>query len=133
MMGKTHRLHKATKPPSLWPPGRSRSPSSTEDYNGIPPPSYQAPVNKRTNLDITSHIERKLAQYNASQNIFKRWLFEIVSVAISAVCMGEWLMLLSYLYHVMTPSRGDHCDPYFTARPATCKMASGTCRHHRTI
>jgi hypothetical protein len=69
----------------MWTSDRSTSLST----DGVPPPSYQASFHKTSNLDITSHIERKLAQYNASQNIFKRWLFEIVSVATSAVCMGE--------------------------------------------
>jgi hypothetical protein len=55
--------------------------------NGAPP-SYQDCTRKSTSLDITQRIERKLAQYNASQNVFKRWLFEIFSVTTSACCMG---------------------------------------------
>jgi hypothetical protein len=39
-------------------------------------------------LDIIQRLEKKLAEYNASQNVFKRWLFEIVSWLVSAVCMG---------------------------------------------
>jgi hypothetical protein len=90
-MSETRRLRETTNPPSLWPPG-SRGFSTTKDHDSVPPPPYQAPVNRKTNLDILSYVERKLAQYNASQNIFKRWLFEIVSVAVSAVCMGKWSM-----------------------------------------
>jgi hypothetical protein len=45
-------------------------------------------VQEKPNLDIPRRIEQKLAQYNASQNILKRWLFEIVSVTTSAFCMG---------------------------------------------
>jgi hypothetical protein len=33
-------------------------------------------------------LEKKLAEYNASDNVFKRWLFEIASWAVSAACMG---------------------------------------------
>ncbi|KAH7396714.1 hypothetical protein DE146DRAFT_789374 [Phaeosphaeria sp. MPI-PUGE-AT-0046c] len=40
-------------------------------------------------MDLTQRLERKLAEYNASQNIFKRWLFEILSWLIAAVCMGS--------------------------------------------
>jgi hypothetical protein len=43
---------------------------------------------EKTPLDFTQRIERKLAEYNASQNVFKRWLFEIVCWFISAACMG---------------------------------------------
>jgi hypothetical protein len=39
-------------------------------------------------LDFTQRIERKLAEYNASNNAFKRWIFEIISWLTSAICMG---------------------------------------------
>ncbi|CAN9085471.1 unnamed protein product [Alternaria alternata] len=39
-------------------------------------------------LDLSQRFEKKLAEYNASQNILKRWLFEIISLTISAICMG---------------------------------------------
>jgi hypothetical protein len=51
-------------------------------------PSYRASFQGGTSLDITQRIERKLAQYNASQSTLKRWLFEILSVTTSAVCIG---------------------------------------------
>jgi hypothetical protein len=43
---------------------------------------------KPSALDLTQRLERKLAQYNTSQNVFKRWLFEILSWCISALCMA---------------------------------------------
>jgi len=52
-----------------------------------PPPSYRASTQHKPSLDLSQRFERKLAEYNASQNIIKRWLFEIVSLAISAICM----------------------------------------------
>ncbi|KAI4660881.1 uncharacterized protein J4E79_005449 [Alternaria viburni] len=52
------------------------SPSSSPGENGKRP------------LDLVQRLEKKLAAYNASQNIFKRWLFELASWLISAVCMG---------------------------------------------
>jgi hypothetical protein len=54
-----------------------------------PPPPYHNSVGAGNSLDITQRIERKLAHYNASQSIFKRWLFEIISIATSALCMGK--------------------------------------------
>jgi hypothetical protein len=39
-------------------------------------------------LDLTQRIERKLAEYNASNNVFKRWLLELISWSVSALCMG---------------------------------------------
>lgn len=39
-------------------------------------------------LDFTQRIEKKLAEYNASNNVFKRWLLELISWSISALCMG---------------------------------------------
>lgn len=39
-------------------------------------------------LDFTQRLERKLAEYNASENAVKRWLFEILCWCVSAICMG---------------------------------------------
>jgi hypothetical protein len=41
----------------------------------------------KPSLDFTQRIERKLAKYNASDNVFKRWLFEMSSWLISACSM----------------------------------------------
>ncbi|OAG15635.1 hypothetical protein CC77DRAFT_1065702 [Alternaria alternata] len=53
-----------------------------------PPPSYRESVQHKPSLDLSQRFEKKLAEYNASQNILKRWLFEIVSLTVSAICMG---------------------------------------------
>ena len=42
---------------------------------------------EKSSLDFTQRIERKLAAYNASDNVFKRWLFEMMSWLVSASCM----------------------------------------------
>jgi len=55
------------------------------------------PENNKSSLDFTQKIERKLAEYNASQNVFKRWLFEISSWLVSAVCMGAMIGIYLYL------------------------------------
>jgi hypothetical protein len=51
------------------------------------------PANNKKSLDVTQRIERKLAEYNASQNVFKRWLFEILSWLVSALCMGAIIII----------------------------------------
>ncbi|KAF2036629.1 hypothetical protein EK21DRAFT_51413 [Setomelanomma holmii] len=68
-----------------------------DNRNQNQPPSYRASVGNTVNLDITQRLERKLAQYNASQSVFKRWLFEIVSVTTSAICMGAIIIILASL------------------------------------
>ncbi|KAH6632990.1 hypothetical protein C7974DRAFT_391900 [Boeremia exigua] len=44
--------------------------------------------NKTQPLDFTQRIEQKLARYDASDNVVKRWLFEIACWAISASSLG---------------------------------------------
>lgn len=51
------------------------------------PPSYRASIQEGKPLDISQRLERKLAKYNASHNVWKRWFFEIVSWTASAACM----------------------------------------------
>jgi hypothetical protein len=75
--------------PSPWPRSSSRSVHSSESRREASPPSYRASVHGKTSLDITQRLERRLAHYNASHNLVKRWLFEIISVATSAFCMGQ--------------------------------------------
>lgn len=50
--------------------------------------SSSSVAEEKSSLYLTQRFVRKLAKYNASQNVFKRWLFEIVSFTISALCMG---------------------------------------------
>jgi len=65
-------------------PSYNAAPSSD---NITPPPSYPASLQQKHSLDLSQRFEKKLAEYNASQNILKRWLFEIISLTISAICM----------------------------------------------
>ena len=71
-------------PVSRLPPSHIRAPSNEEI---TPPPSYRASIQHKPSLDLSQRFEKKLAEYNASQNILKRWLFEIVSLTVSAICM----------------------------------------------
>jgi hypothetical protein len=52
------------------------------------PYAVDATEEEQSPLDFTQRLERKLAEYDASQNVFKRWLFEIASWLLSAICMG---------------------------------------------
>jgi hypothetical protein len=78
-------------PPSYMPEAGSRKIS--------PPPAYRASVQEPTSLDLSQRFERKLAEYNASQNILKRWLFEIISLAISTICMVGGLSFTAATYN----------------------------------
>jgi hypothetical protein len=76
-------------PSKPWLPDIMATAQNTAYHDKTLPPSYRASVGAESSLDILQRIERKLARYNASQNVFKRWLFEILSVTTSAFCMGE--------------------------------------------
>jgi hypothetical protein len=51
----------------------------------------------KPSLDFTQRFERKLAEYNASENAFKRWLFEILCWIVSALAMGAIIGIYTYL------------------------------------
>ncbi|CAN9085454.1 unnamed protein product [Alternaria alternata] len=87
-------------PLSLTQPQHPYFPSVNEASSTPAPPSYRAFVDDKRSLNFPGRIEQKLAQYNTSQNVFKRWLFEIISVSISAVCMdkiasAQYVLILS--------------------------------------
>ncbi|CAN9102599.1 unnamed protein product [Alternaria alternata] len=71
---------------SRLPPSYNVTPNSE---NTTPPPPYRASIQQKPSLDLSQRFEKKLAEYNASQNILKRWLFEIISLTISAICMNQ--------------------------------------------
>jgi hypothetical protein len=72
------------------PPYRSREfPQPLHDSHGnLKLPEVTATSPEKRSLDFIQRIERKLAAYNSSQNVFKRWLFEILSWCTSASCMA---------------------------------------------
>jgi hypothetical protein len=77
-------------PPTLRP---QRQPSTSslhfKDHDKcVSPGSYNTASEEKRSLDLTQRIERKLSEYNASDNVFKRWLLELTSWTISAFCMG---------------------------------------------
>ncbi|CAI6323242.1 unnamed protein product [Periconia digitata] len=48
----------------------------------------------KSSLDITQKLEKKLAELNASENVFKRWIYEIVTLSIAATCMAAIVVIL---------------------------------------
>jgi hypothetical protein len=60
-----------------------------------PPPFDNEKVEPASN--IAQRIEEKLWSYNSSGNVVERWLLEIVSWLISAVCMGAIIAVLVVL------------------------------------
>lgn len=77
-------------------------------------------LNKKPTLDFTQRIERKLAEYNASQNVFKRWLFEILSCLVSACCMGAIIVIYIWLNDMPM----SHVGQYLTYTNVLGKVAS---------
>jgi hypothetical protein len=72
-----------------------RSANNPDHYDSASlPPSYQLPGDDSTLLDISQRIEQKVAQYNTSENVLKRWLFEILSWTTSAICIVSQLTCL---------------------------------------
>jgi hypothetical protein len=70
--------------------------------NGLPkPPSIEvsSPVNEKSDPEsnFAQRIEERLWKYNASGNIAKRWLLEILSWVFSAACMAVIVGVLIYL------------------------------------
>jgi len=72
------------------------SPQSGEYRRPHSPASLDLSENEKPSFDFTQRIERKLAEYNASNNVFKRWLFEMSSWLISACSMIA--IVLIYLH-----------------------------------
>jgi hypothetical protein len=91
--------------PDARPPPYERSgvgeqrvqPNTTTASGSLTYSVSDSPASVKGALDFTQRIERKLAEYNASQNVFKRWLFEIVSWLISAICMGAIIGIYIWL------------------------------------
>jgi len=61
------------------------------------PDSLDSTKREESSLDFTQRIERKLAKHNASRNIFKRWLFDIMSCVVSASCMVAIVLIYAHI------------------------------------
>jgi hypothetical protein len=75
-------------PPILQYQFPANSSATWRNHEQDAPRSYGPTTKEKSSLDLTQRLERKFAELNASQNIFLRWLFEIASWLVSALCMG---------------------------------------------
>jgi len=83
-------LH-AQPDPYLSPVGVSRTSSVSSR-------SVHKVVEEEQSRDWASRLEKKIWQYNRSSSMGKRWLMEIISWVISAMCMSAIIIVLIY-YH----------------------------------
>lgn len=68
--------------------------------NTAPPPAYGSPQTGEKSghsPNIAQRIEDRLWHYSMHGNIFKKWLLEIISWSISAICMAIILVVLVFL------------------------------------
>lgn len=63
---------------------RLQHPASPPSYSSVEL-DWRALAN--TKLDVPQRLENKLAEFNASRNVFKRWFFEITAWVVSALCL----------------------------------------------
>lgn len=63
---------------------RLQHPARTPSYSSL---DMDRPTLVNTKLDVPQRLENKLAQFNASGNVFKRWFFEITAWVVSALCL----------------------------------------------
>jgi hypothetical protein len=61
---------------------------SSDSFPGRHEPRLGFSTTNKSSLDFMQRVERKLAEYNASENVFKRWLFEMLCWLTSALSMG---------------------------------------------
>lgn len=91
-------------PPRFMP---QRQPSSSSLPTSRPLQLDNASAHKKTKLDISQRLERKLAVYNASETVWKRWLFEIISLLVSMVCMSAIVAIYLYIKNEPLAKLGD--------------------------
>lgn len=89
----------STIPPPIAPPYQPCCSPSRRCAHHVERPSLDTATEEKKSLDFTQRLERKWAEYNASQNVFKRWLFEILSWLVSALCMAAVVGIYAYLSH----------------------------------
>jgi hypothetical protein len=78
-------------PPTFRPQRQSSRTQSSRNEDYYPPERFkkdESNPTEKSSLDIAQRFERKLAEYSASNNIFKRWILEISCWILSTLCMG---------------------------------------------
>jgi hypothetical protein len=95
-------------PASFQQQGYAGHPSQGSRIEGASTKPSSTAKKEKGALDFTQRVERKLAEYDASQNLLKRWLFELLSWAVSAGCMAAIVGIYSNLNN----------EPLYTSRSA---------------
>jgi hypothetical protein len=72
-------------------------PSRSSRIESAPTRVSSTAEKRKGSLDLTQRVERKLAEYNASQTLLKRWLFEVLSWSVSACCMAAVVGIYAHL------------------------------------
>jgi hypothetical protein len=119
----------------VLPQTRKNPLSYIDGEHEAPPPSYQASALHKPHLDLPQRLEHRLAQYNASEHVCKRWIFEILSVTTSAVCMGESNPRDKHLVDtpVLTSLRRCRWNSCHIERSASQSLAYGSDVHCRFV
>jgi hypothetical protein len=104
------KMHNEDPPPYVPACTEHRSLNSSPHYRNLRPTQCQPAffqdrsetatdftATKKASLDLTQRLELKLAEYNASDNAFKRWLFEILCWCVSALAMSAIIGIYVYL------------------------------------
>ncbi|KAF1972992.1 hypothetical protein BU23DRAFT_589727 [Bimuria novae-zelandiae CBS 107.79] len=63
------------------------------------------PVRKSSTPNLAEGLEQKLWKYSASSNVVKRWLLEIISWLLSALCISAIIILLFFLQGKLFPKQ----------------------------
>ncbi|KAF2261019.1 hypothetical protein CC78DRAFT_608859 [Lojkania enalia] len=97
--------HTACQPPSQW---QSQSNTGLGILNAPMNPHiiYPSKGNENDNSsdNLAQKIEARLWRFNKSDNVVARWVLEIISWLISAICMGAIVTVLVYLKDKRLPS-----------------------------
>ncbi|KAI8935460.1 hypothetical protein NX059_008030 [Plenodomus lindquistii] len=80
--------------PPLYSASSDGSALTTHGENAL---SSASATTRTPALDFAQRIEKRVAEYSNSPNVFKRWLFEIASWAISALCMGSIIRIYLHI------------------------------------
>lgn len=85
-----------------------RQPSSTSlPCHSSSTNSDKATTDEKTKLDLTQRLERKLAACNASETLWKRWLFETLSLLVSMSCMTALIIIYVVIKNKPLAELGD--------------------------
>ncbi|KAH7113736.1 hypothetical protein B0J11DRAFT_497086 [Dendryphion nanum] len=77
---------------------------NTETWNRSSLDDEKPPLTRSENTNFAQWIEKKVWQYNASGGVVRRWILEIISWSISALCMIAIVIMLLLTENQKSPS-----------------------------